>query len=170
MACIVPYNNITPAIATDAFIAPTAAIIGDVKIYTQASIWFGCTLRGDVNNIIIGARSNIQDGTIIHVATKGQGTYVGEDVTVGHGAILHACTVGDLAFIGMQACIMDDVTVKPQAMVAAGALVTPGKTIPSGELWGGRPARKMRDLTGEERAFLKHSADRYVMLSRNYLE
>jgi carbonic anhydrase/acetyltransferase-like protein (isoleucine patch superfamily) len=167
---ILPFKAVLPRIDDSAYIAPNAAIIGDVEIGAQSSVWFGCTVRGDVNDIKIGARTNIQDGTIIHVSSTTQGTYIGDNVTVGHGAILHACTVGDYSFIGMQACVMDDAQVEPRAMVAAGALVTPGKIVPSGQLWGGRPARYMRDLTPEEIEFLSFSAQRYVALSRVYLE
>lgn len=151
------------------FVAETACLIGDVRIGAQSSIWYGCTLRGDVNNIIIGKRTNIQDGTVIHVSSTTQGTYIGDDVTVGHIALLHACTIGDRAFIGMQACVMDDATVESDAMVAAGALVTPGKTVPSGQLWAGSPAKYMRDLTKDELEFLKFSAERYALLGQEYL-
>ncbi len=163
------FKNILPAIDETTFIAENAVIIGDVEIGAESSVWYNCILRGDVNNIKIGARTNIQDGTIIHVSSKTQGTYIGDDVTVGHCALLHACTIGNRAFIGMQACVMDDAIVEDEAMVAAGALVTPGKRIPSHQLWGGRPAKFMRDLTMEEIEFLKFSADRYVKLSREYL-
>lgn len=166
---IFPYKSILPKIHDSAFVAPSAAVIGDVTIGEQSSIWFGCTLRGDVNDITVGARTNIQDGTVIHVSSTTQGTYIGDDVTVGHMALIHACTIGDRAFIGMQACIMDDARVEAEAMVAAGSLVTQGKVIPSGQLWGGRPAQYMRDLTEEERKFLLFSAERYVKLSREYL-
>ena len=168
MAVLIPYKNITPRIHGDAFIAETAVIIGDVEIGADSGIWFGCTLRGDVNNITIGKRTNIQDHTMIHVSSTGQGTYIGDDVTVGHAAVLHACTIGNTAFIGMKACVMDDAVVEDFAMVAAGALVTPGKRIPSGQLWGGSPARYMRDLTGQELEFLAFSAARYVTLSKTY--
>lgn len=170
MSFIYPYRKIRPRIDPSAFIAGNAAIIGDVEIGAESSIWFGCTVRGDVNDIRIGARTNIQDNSVIHVSSTGQGTYIGRDVTVGHAAILHACTIGDEAFIGMQACIMDDAIIEPGAMVAAGALVTLGKRVPSGQLWGGRPARYMRDLNDEERAFLTHSAARYVKLAKSYME
>lgn len=162
-------RNKTPRYDKTAFVAETACLAGDVRIGAESSIWYGCTIRGDVNNVIIGARTNIQDGTVIHVSSTTQGTYIGDDVTVGHMALLHACTVKDRAFIGMQACVMDDALVEEEAMVAAGALVTPGKVIPSRQLWGGRPAKYMRDLTEEEIAFLKFSAERYVRLSREYL-
>lgn len=163
-----PYKNITPRIDDSAFIAENAVIIGAVEIGAEASIWYNCALRGDVNDIKIGARTNIQDGTIIHVSSTTQGTYIGDDVTVGHMALLHACTIGDRAFIGMKACVMDDAIVEEEAMVAAGALVTSGKRVPRHQLWAGSPARFMRNLTPEEINFLKFSADRYVALSRSY--
>ncbi|MAE50198.1 MAG: gamma carbonic anhydrase family protein [Micavibrio sp.] len=151
------------------FVAETACLIGNVRIGAESSIWYGCTIRGDVNDVTIGKRSNIQDGTVIHVSSTTQGTYVGDDVTVGHMALLHACTIGDRAFIGMKACIMDDAKIEDGAMVAAGALVTPGTVVPAGQLWGGVPAKYMRDLTKEEIEFLTFSASRYVTLSREYL-
>ncbi|HEY0900867.1 MAG TPA: gamma carbonic anhydrase family protein [Micavibrio sp.] len=163
-----PYKNITPRIDDSAFIAENAVIIGAVEIGAEASIWYNCALRGDVNDIKIGARTNIQDGTIIHVSSTTQGTYIGDDVTVGHMALLHACTIGDRAFIGMKACVMDDAIVEEEAMVAAGALVTSGKRVPKHQLWAGSPARFMRNLTPEEINFLKFSAERYVALSRSY--
>ncbi len=169
MPVIQTYKGKLPVIAPDAFVAETAAIVGDVVIGAQSSIWYGCTLRGDVNNIVIGARTNIQDGTVIHVASQGQGTYIGDDVTVGHMALLHACTVESGAFIGMQACVMDGAYVESGAMVAAGALVTPGKRVPAGQLWAGSPAKLMRELTEEEKASIKHSAKHYVGIARNYL-
>ncbi len=151
------------------FVAETACLIGNVRIGAESSIWYGCTIRGDVNDVTIGKRSNIQDGTVIHVSSTTQGTYVGDDVTVGHMALLHACTIGDRAFIGMKSCIMDDAKIEDGAMVAAGALVTPGTVVPAGQLWGGVPAKYMRDLTKEEIEFLTFSASRYVTLSREYL-
>ena len=151
------------------FVAETACLIGNVRIGAESSIWYGCTIRGDVNDVTIGKRSNIQDGTVIHVSSTTQGTYVGDDVTVGHMALLHACTIGDRAFIGMKACILDDAKNADGAMVAAGALVTPGTVVPAGQLWGGVPAKYMRDLTKEEIEFLTFSASRYVTLSREYL-
>lgn len=170
MSLIRPHHDVFPVIHDTAFIAETAAIIGAVEIGEDSSIWYGCTLRGDVNNIRIGKRTNIQDHTMIHVSSTGQGTYIGDDVTVGHAALLHACTIGDAAFIGMKACIMDDAVVEDRAMVAAGALVTPGKRIPSGQLWGGSPARYMRDLTEAELEFLIFSAKRYVGVAKTYRE
>ena len=163
-----PYRGIVPKIDTTAFVAENAAIIGDVEIGAGTGIWYGCTLRGDVNDIKIGARTNIQDGTVIHTSLGVQGTYIGDDVTVGHMALLHACTIGNKAFIGMQSLIMDEVVVEDEAMVAAGSMVTPRKRIPRHQLWGGRPARYMRDMTPEEIEYLQISADRYAALAQEY--
>lgn len=164
-----PYKNISPKIHATTFVAENAVIIGDAEIGEESSIWYNCVVRGDVNDIKIGARTNIQDGTVIHVSSTTQGTYIGDDVTVGHMALIHACTIGDRAFIGMKACVMDDAVVEEEAMVAAGALVTSGKRVPKHQLWAGAPAKYMRDLTPEEIKFLKFSAERYVKLSRTYL-
>ena len=164
-----PYKNIVPQIDNTAFIAENAVIIGDVKIGAESSILYNCVLRGDVNNIIIGNRTNIQDGTVIHVSSTTQGTYVGDNVTVGHMALLHACTIGDYSFIGMQACVMDDTIIEPFAMVGAGSLVLTKQHIRSRQLWVGRPAKYVRDLTDEEVEFLKFSANRYVNFSRSYM-
>lgn len=158
-----------PVIGRNVFIAENAAIIGDVVIGDNSSIWYNCTVRGDVNNIIIGERTNIQDGTVIHVSSTGQGTYIGNDVTVGHMALLHACTIEDAAFIGMQACVMDDSYVETGAMVAAGALVTQGKRVLKGQLWGGSPAKFMRDLTEQEKLYIPYSAKHYMGIAKNYL-
>lgn len=163
-----PYKNIIPNIDSQAFIAENAVIIGDVKIGADSSVWYNCTVRGDVNNIIIGERTNIQDGTVIHVSSTTQGTYIGNDVTVGHMALLHACTIGDCSFIGMKACVMDDAIVEPYAMVGAGALVPSGKIVKSKQLWMGTPAKYVRDLTDKEIEFLKFSAERYVKLAAAY--
>ncbi|OFW87043.1 MAG: gamma carbonic anhydrase family protein [Alphaproteobacteria bacterium RIFCSPHIGHO2_02_FULL_46_13] len=162
------YRGITPHIDSSAFVAENAAIIGDVQIGAGSGIWYGVTLRGDVNDIKIGARTNIQDGTVIHTSLGVQGTYIGDDVTVGHMALLHACTIGNKAFIGMQSLIMDEVVVEDEAMVAAGSMVTPRKRIPRHQLWGGRPARYMRDMTPEEIEYLQISADRYAALAKEY--
>ena len=166
---IMDYGGKSPDIAADAFIAPNAAVIGDVVIGAQSSIWFACTVRGDGNFIRIGARTNIQDGTVIHVDSASLPTIIGDDVTVGHMALIHACTLENGSFVGMAATVMDGAVVETGAMVAAGALVTPGKRIPAGELWAGSPARKWRDLTDHERATLTDAAAHYVELARGYL-
>lgn len=165
---IYPFKGVHPKIVQSAFIAPSASIIGDVEIGEDSNIWYNCVLRGDVNDIKIGARSNIQDGTVIHVTTDFSGTYVGNDVTVGHSAILHACTVEDFGFVGMQACVMDGAIVQTRGMLAAGALLTPGKIVPTGQLWAGRPARYMRDLTKEELDYIAWSAPHYVALGQEH--
>ena len=170
MSHIQIFNDISPKIDDDAFIAENAVVIGDVTINKDSSIWYNCVLRGDVNDIKIGERTNIQDGTVIHVSSTTQGTYIGNDVTVGHMALLHACTIGNRAFIGMKACVMDDAIVEEDSMVAAGALVTSGKVVKSGELWAGSPAKFMRKLTEKELEFLIFSAKRYVDLSKKYVK
>ena len=172
---ILPYGDKRPRIAADAFVAPTAVIIGDVEIGSGASIWFGCVLRGDVNSIRIGARTNIQDGTIIHgnheseeFPAKGVRTVIGADVTVGHMAVLHACTVEDGGFVGIKACLLDGSYVESQGMVAAGALVTPGKRVRRGELWAGSPAKLLRPLTQAELDYFPYSARHYRELADSY--
>jgi carbonic anhydrase/acetyltransferase-like protein (isoleucine patch superfamily) len=172
-ALILPYQGIVPQIAADAFIAATAVVIGAVEVGPEASIWFGCVLRGDSNSIRIGARTNIQDGTVIHVNHEREGavgtkTTIGTDVTVGHMALLHACTVEDGAFIGMKACLMDGVVVESGGMVAAGALVTPGKRVRKGELWAGSPAKLMRALSEKEMAYFAYSARHYCEVAASY--
>lgn len=167
-ALILPHHGISPTIAETAFIAPNATVIGDSVIGPDSGIWFSVVVRGDVNFIRIGARTNVQDGTIIHVTGGGDPTIIGDDVTIGHAAVLYACTLQDRAFVGMQACVMDGAVVETDAMVAAGALVTPGKRVPSGQLWAGSPARYMRDLTAAEIAGIQASADRYVRFAAEY--
>ncbi len=166
---IVPYRGVRPRIDAGAFVAPGASVVGDVAIGPGSSVWFGCVLRGDVNTIRIGARSNLQDGSVIHVTTGGRGTRIGDGVTVGHMVLLHDCTLEDGCFVGMNACVMDGAVVETGAMVAAGALVTPGKRVLTGELWGGRPAVRMRELTDAERAEIKRLAKLYFDLSREYV-
>ncbi len=166
---ILPYKGILPKIAADAFIAPGSAVIGDVEIGAKVGIWFNVTIRGDVAEIRIGERTNIQDGTSIHVTRGGHPTIIGSGVTVGHAALLHACRIGDNAFIGMGAIVMDDAVVESGAMVAAGAMVTPGKRVPKGQLWAGRPAKYFRDLTQEEIDFIPISAENYVKHVEEYL-
>lgn len=165
---VLPFGGQRPRIASDVFIAATGVVIGDTEIGPGSSIWFGTVVRGDVNEIRIGARTNIQDGSIVHVTTGGHGTYVGDDVTIGHSAIIHACTIEDRCLIGMGACLMDGVVVEAGAMVAASALVTPGKRIPSGQLWAGSPARYMRDLGPEWLAEIEESAAHYAALAQRY--
>jgi gamma-carbonic anhydrase len=168
-ATLLPYRGIRPRLRERVFVAPGATVIGDVEIGADSSIWFACVVRGDVNVVRIGERTNLQDGSVIHVAKEGQGTFIGSDITIGHMALLHACTLEDGAFVGMRATIMDDCLVERGALVAAGALVTPGKRVKTGELWAGTPAKKVRDLTDQDRAALAKLAPRYVALAADYL-
>ncbi len=165
---ILPYKSILPRIAATSYIAPGAAIIGDVEIGEECGIWFNVTIRGDVEPIKIGARTNIQDNTAIHCTRGGHPTTIGEGVTVGHGVVLHACTLEDNCFIGMGAIVMDDCVVESGAMLAAGAMLTPNKRIPSGELWAGSPAKFFKKLSEKEQAFFPISAANYVKHVHEY--
>ncbi len=165
---ILPYRGKSPHIHPQAWIAPGAVVIGDVEIGKDSNIWFGCVIRGDVNSIRIGERTNIQDGTVIHVTRETGPTTIGSGITIGHRALLHACTLQDDCFIGMGATIIDGVVVESGAMVAASALVTPGKRIPSGQLWAGNPAKYFRNMTPEEQEFIHKSAEHYIALAKEY--
>lgn len=148
-------------------------MIGDVTIGPQASIWYNCVLRGDLNRIAVGARSNVQDGTIIHVepaGTDGPGlpTLIGEDALIGHMAILHGCVVEDHAFVGMGSIVMDGAGLAPGAMLAAGSLLPPGRVVPTNELWTGRPARHSRSLTPEQREQMTRQCALYVTLAEKH--
>jgi len=158
---ILPYKDIYPDIHDNTFIAPNTSIIGRVTVGEGTNIWYGATLRGDVQSITIGQDTNIQDGTVIHLTTGGQGTHIGDRVTVGHQALLHDCTIHDEAYVGMQSLVMDKAVIESRAFLAAGSLVPPGKRIPSGELWGGRPAKYMRDLTDDDYKTIQWSWKHY---------
>jgi len=162
-------GGVSPRISEKAFIAPGAAVIGDVEIGEDSGVWFGCVIRGDVNIVRIGKRTNIQDGTVIHVTRHTGPTHIGSGVTIGHSALIHAATLEDNCFIGMRATLMDGVVVESGAQVAAGALVTPGKRIPSGQIWAGSPAKFFRQLNKEEQEFIAISAENYVKHAREYL-
>lgn len=165
---ILPYKGKMPKIHPKAFIAPGAVIIGDVTIGAKAGIWFGCVIRGDVQSITIGERTNVQDGTVIHVTRVTNPTNIGDDVTIGHQALLHGCTVESGSFIGMGAKILDGAVVETEGMLAAGALLTPNKRIPSGQLWVGNPAKYFRDLSKEELDFFPQSVANYVLHCEEY--
>jgi carbonic anhydrase/acetyltransferase-like protein (isoleucine patch superfamily) len=178
-ATILPFRGLYPKIHESAFIADTAVIIGDVEIGPEASIWYGCVVRGDVNAIRIGARTNVQDGTIIHVNSDKTGgdyretgggipTYIGSDITIGHMALIHACVLEDACFIGMRSVVMDEAVVESGSMVAAGAVVTPRKRVERGQLWSGTPAKHQRDLTEGELAFFPKSVEGYVNLGQQH--
>ncbi|XP_019174835.1 PREDICTED: gamma carbonic anhydrase 2, mitochondrial-like [Ipomoea nil] len=161
----------SPVVDKDAFVAPGASVIGDVQVGRNSSIWYGCVLRGDVNRIRVGAGTNIQDNSLVHVAKLNSGgrdlpTIIGDNVTIGHSAVIHACTIDDEAFVGMGAILLDGVHLGKHAMVAAGALVRQNTKIPSGEIWAGNPAKFLRKLTEEEVAFISQSATTYTNLAR----
>ncbi|MCC3860544.1 gamma carbonic anhydrase family protein [Pseudemcibacter aquimaris] len=165
-----PYKGIWPKVADDAFIAPGARIIGDVVIGSESSIWFNCVLRGDVGKIRIGDRTNIQDGSVLHVDSGGNDTILGNDVLVGHMAMVHGTTVEDEGFIGFSAMTMDGSLIKKNGMLAAGSLLSPGKTVGEGEMWMGRPAKFVRELGESEYRALSKGAAKYVRTAKDYLE
>jgi len=167
---ILPFEGAVPNIAESAFVAPGARIIGSVTIGEDCSIWYNCVLRGDVNAISVGARTNIQDGTIVHVTTARHQTDIGEDCLIGHLVMLHGCRLRDRAFVGLGAIVMDDCEIESDAMLAAGALLTPGKRIPSGQMWAGRPAKYVRDLTEREIAGTLIGAASYVRHGRAHAD
>ena len=176
MPAIRAFNNTLPTLGQRVFIDPDCTVIGDVIIGDDSSIWPGTVIRGDVNFIRIGARSNIQDGSIVHVSHDwqvgkqiGYATIIGDDVTIGHGAIIHACTIEDACLIGMGAIILDGAVVKKHGFVGAGAVIPPGKTVASGELWLGNPAKCVRQLSEKEIEQLYYSAAHYVRLKDKYL-
>lgn len=147
---ILTYEGIAPAIDASAFLAPGARVIGDVVIGPESSLWYNVVVRGDGNYIRIGARTNVQDGSVIHISASTHPTVIGDNVLIGHMAMIHGCTLHDRCFVGFGAVVMDGCVIESDAMLAAGAMLTPGKRIPSGQLWSGRPARYMRDLTPAE--------------------
>jgi carbonic anhydrase/acetyltransferase-like protein (isoleucine patch superfamily) len=151
------------------FLAETCAVIGDVELGDEASIWYAAVVRGDVMSIRIGARTNLQDGAIVHVTYPKLATVIGDDCTIGHGAIIHACTIEDDCLIGMGATLLDGAVIGRGSLVGAGALVTPGTVIPPGSLVIGSPARVKRPVNDKERAQIEDGAAHYVELARRYL-
>ena len=170
------YRNILPTLGERAYVDPAATVIGDVVLGDDVSIWPGTVVRGDVNFIRIGARTNIQDGSVVHVSHDGPhaklggfATVIGDDVTIGHKAIVHACRIEDAVLIGMGAIVLDGAVVEQHGFVGAGALVTPGKVVGRGELWLGNPAKKVRMLSDAEIEALYYSAGHYVRMKDQYL-
>jgi carbonic anhydrase/acetyltransferase-like protein (isoleucine patch superfamily) len=176
MKNIRPFQEHTPDIDEGVFIDDTALVIGEVNIGKDSSIWPMTVVRGDVNKIHIGARSNIQDSCVIHVThphsdtPEGYAVEVGENVTVGHKVILHGCTVGDHCLVGMGSTIMDGAVLEPFVLLGAGSLVSPGKVLEGGYLWLGSPVRKVRPLSEDERNWIKYSAQHYVDLKNRHLQ
>jgi carbonic anhydrase/acetyltransferase-like protein (isoleucine patch superfamily) len=165
---VLPFRGASPKIDPDAFLAPGAVVIGNTTIASGVGIWFGCVLRGDINVIDVGADTNIQDGTVVHVTSKTHGTFIGARVTIGHSCLIHGCRIGDGAFIGMRATVCDGATVEPGGMVAAGALLTPGKLVKAGEVWSGSPAKYWRPVNETERGYMANLPGRYAELGRVY--
>lgn len=163
-----PFGLEMPQIADGVFIAPGAHVIGKVSIGAGSSIWFNCVLRGDVGRITVGERTNLQDGTIVHVTGGRFDTHIGSDVLIGHACIIHGCRIENHAFVGMGAVVLDGAVVEGDAMLAAGALLTPGKVVKSGELWAGRPAKFLRSLTAAEIAGNRAGAASYARLAQVY--
>ena len=164
MSPFYPFEGRLPVVDATAFVAPNAAVIGDVELGPGSSVWYGCVLRGDTNFIRVGARSNIQDGTIVHVARGSLPAIISEDVTVGHACIIHACTLKDRAFVGMGATVLDGAVIEEGGMLGAGGLLGPGKRIGPNELWLGAPARLARVMSAEERAGWDKTSAHYVEL------
>jgi carbonic anhydrase/acetyltransferase-like protein (isoleucine patch superfamily) len=171
-----PYKGILPKLGARVYVDESAAVIGEVSIGDDTSIWPLCAVRGDVNFIRIGARTNIQDNSVLHVTHRypdlpdGWSCTVGDDVTIGHACIIHACAIGNRCLIGMGSAILDGAVVQDEVLLGAGSLVTEGKVLESGYLWMGRPARKVRPLTDDEIKWFRYSAKHYVQLKDDYLK
>ncbi len=177
MTSLRPYLGRFPTLGQRAYIDPAASVIGDVELGDDVSVWPFTVIRGDVNFIRIGDRTNIQDGTVVHVSHDGPhaklggfATRIGSDVTIGHKAIIHACTIEDAVLVGMGAIVLDGAVLQKHAFVGAGALVAPGKVVGSGEMWLGSPAKKVRMLSDAEIDALYYSARHYVKLKDEYLQ
>ncbi|MEW9854720.1 gamma carbonic anhydrase family protein [Novosphingobium sp. M1R2S20] len=173
---IAAMNGKAPKIHSSAFIAPGCRIIGNVEVGPDASIWYNCVIRADVNRIVIGARTNIQDGTVVHCDSpkpgrpEGYPTIIGDEVLIGHMAMVHGCTLHDRAFVGLGAIVMDGCVIESDGMIAAGAMLTAGKTIGERQLWMGRPAKYVRDLDEQTLASHRAGIDGYVVNGRLHAE
>jgi carbonic anhydrase/acetyltransferase-like protein (isoleucine patch superfamily) len=162
MAFIIPLKDKTPQIGAGCFIAENAAIIGDVVIGENCSVWFSAVIRGDVHYIRVGNNVNIQDGAIIHCTYQKSPTNIGNNVSIAHGAIIHGCTINDNVLVGMNAVILDDAVIESNSIIAAGAVVTKGTVVQSGSVWAGSPAKKIKDISPE---LLKGEVER---IANNY--
>lgn len=167
-APLLPFEGRRPAIHPAAWVAPTAVVVGDVEIGEESSVWYHCVLRGDTNIMRIGARTNIQDGSILHLNSGDEALIIGDDVTVGHACIVHACTLKNRAFVGMGATVLDRAVIEEGGMLGAGGLLPPGKRIGPNELWMGSPAKLVRVMTAEERAGFDRTAVHYVQLAKRH--
>ncbi len=164
-----PYRGASPVVAASAFVEESAQVVGSVEIGEDSSVWFNAVVRGDVNYVRIGARTNIQDGSVVHVTHDTHPTVLEDDVTVGHNVTLHGCTIRSRVLVGMGAIILDGAEVGSDCVIGAGALVTEGKKIPSGWLALGTPARPVRELTPDERAMLLQASENYVKYKNTYM-
>jgi len=168
------FNSIKPDCHSSVFVAPSAWVIGEVKIGEGSSVWFNSVVRGDVNSIVIGERTNIQDLSMLHVTNREAPTpaplIIGNDVTIGHRVVAHGCRISDRCLIGIGAVILDGVIIEEDCIIGAGSVITPGKRIPAGSMVFGSPAKVIRELTAEERSFLVKSAAHYSKLAQNYKE
>jgi gamma-carbonic anhydrase len=158
-----------PKIGNDCFIAENSMIIGEVEIGSQSSVWFGAVIRGDVFQIKIGCNTNIQDNSIVHVTTNKFPTLIGDNVTVGHSVTLHGCTIGNNVLVGIGSIILDQSEIGEWSIVAAGSVLKPGTIIRPGKLWGGLPAKEIRDINDAERRWIQELSNNYVRLSKEYL-
>ncbi len=159
-----------PSIGKNVFIAPNAAVFGDVTLKDNSSIWYSCTIRGDVDRIELGYSSNIQDGTTVHVTKDKYPTIIGDFTTIGHGVCLHGCTIGSNVLVGIGAIILDNALIGNNCIVAAGSLIPPGKVFPDGSFIMGHPAKVARQLTDEDKAMIQANAERYLKYKDLYLE
>lgn len=164
------FLNSKPDFDDSVFVAPSADLIGDVSIGRESSVWFNVTIRGDVNWIEIGERSNIQDNTCIHVMNQTGPTKIGNEVTIGHNAMVHGCTIHDRVLIGIQSTVLDEAVIESDVILAAGSLVPPGKHLESGYLYMGSPARQVRELNEKEIKSIKDHSQNYVKYARAYMQ
>lgn len=164
------FLNSKPDFDDSVFVAPSADLIGDVSIGRESSVWFNVTIRGDVNWIEIGERSNIQDNTCIHVMNQTGPTKIGNEVTIGHNAMVHGCTIHDRVLIGIQSTVLDEAVIESDVILAAGSLVPPGKHLESGYLYMGSPARQVRELNEKEMKSIKDHSQNYVKYARAYMQ
>ena len=162
-------DGVRPTLGRDVFVAEGASVIGDVHLGDEASIWFGVVARGDYSSIRVGARTNVQDNTVVHISTGRNRTLIGDDVTIGHSAVIHGCTIGDRCLVGMGAIVLDDAVVGEDSFVAAGSLVTPGTVIPPRSFVVGRPGRVVRPVSDRDLAWIRGAAASYVGYARDFL-
>ena len=176
MKSVRSYLEHSPKLGSDVFVDPSALVLGDVHLGDDCSVWPMAVIRGDMHRIRIGARTSVQDGSVLHIThagpfnPDGYPLTIGEDVTIGHKALLHGCTIGNRVLVGMGAIIMDGATVEDDVVVAAGSIVAPGKTLESGYVYRGSPAKKVREISEKERKFFTYSANNYVNLKNKHLD